>query len=114
MSTANLKDGLANEMLYEALLNRPCSPMTERLKTKYTSKYSVFTWPRFICLSGCLVVVPHAGAEPTGGQVVNGQAQITQTDASGSNTTTIKQNTPQVSIHWQSFNVGDKDRVVFQ
>ncbi|MCX7269470.1 MAG: filamentous hemagglutinin N-terminal domain-containing protein [Burkholderiales bacterium] len=52
-------------------------------------------------------------AEPTGGQVVKGQAQINQTGASGATTTTIKQSTPQVSINWQSFNVGDKELVNF-
>ncbi|NDF99529.1 MAG: filamentous hemagglutinin N-terminal domain-containing protein, partial [Chitinophagia bacterium] len=45
--------------------------------------------------------------------MVKGQAQINQTGTAGATSTTIKQSTPQVSINWQSFNVGDKERVNF-
>ena len=68
---------------------------------------------KILSLSLVAMAAAQALAEPTGGQVVKGQAQINQTGASGATTTTIKQSTPQVSINWQSFNVGDKERVNF-
>ena len=114
MSKADSKDELENEFFYTALFIRQRMEMPQKFAPKYISQYTVFRWPHFLWLSGLFVVLGPVNAEPTGGQVVNGQAQITQTVTPGSNTTTIKQNTPQVSINWQSFNVGDKDRVVFQ
>ena len=68
---------------------------------------------KILSLSLVAMAAAQALAEPTGGQVVKGQAQINQTGASGATTTTIKQSTPQVSINWQSFNVGDRERVNF-
>jgi len=114
MSKTDSKDKVTTEIFYKAFLKKRSDEMPKKFKFKFKTKYPLFTWPDFICLSGCLLIVPHAGAEPAGGQVVNGQAQITQSATSNSTTTTIKQNTPQVSIHWQSFNVGEKDRVIFQ
>ena len=68
---------------------------------------------KILSLSLVAMAVAQALAEPTGGQVVKGQAQINQTGTAGATSTTIKQSTPQVSINWQSFNVGDKERVNF-
>jgi trimeric autotransporter adhesin len=50
-----------------------------------------------------------AWAGPTGGQIVTGSGQILQ---SGS-TTTIQQNSQNLSLNWQSFNVGAQETVRF-
>ena len=81
-------------------------------KTRKTDNSPVYL-KKILSLSLVAMAAAQALAEPTGGQVVKGQAQINQTGASGATTTTIKQSTPQVSINWQSFNVGDRERVNF-
>ena len=81
-------------------------------KTRKTDNSPVYL-KKILSLSLVAMAAAQALAEPTGGQVVKGQAQINQNGASGATTTTIKQSTPQVSINWQSFNVGEKERVNF-
>ncbi|HEV7775696.1 MAG TPA: YDG domain-containing protein, partial [Luteibacter sp.] len=51
----------------------------------------------------------HAGNTPTGGQVVAGSGQISQSG----NTTTIQQNSKLLSLNWQSFDVGADQTVNF-
>jgi filamentous hemagglutinin family protein len=48
-------------------------------------------------------------ADPTGGEVVNGQGQIGQSG----NTTTISQQTQRLVLEWQTFNVGADEQVIF-
>ena len=81
-------------------------------KTRKTDNSSAYL-KKILSLSLVAVAAAQALAEPTGGQVVKGQAQINQAGTQGGTVTTIKQSTPQVSINWQSFNVGDKERVNF-
>ena len=63
-----------------------------------------------IAVAAALAVAPLAFGAPQGGQVVGGQASITQ---SGS-TTTINQSSNRAAIDWQSFNVGAGETVRFQ
>lgn len=51
--------------------------------------------------------VAHAG--PTGGQVVAGAGSISQSG----NTTTIQQSSQNLSLNWQSFNIGSQETVAF-
>src|SRR6185437_12338312 len=50
-----------------------------------------------------------AGNTPTGGQIVSGSGQITQSG----NVTTIRQNSQALSLNWQSFDVGADQTVDF-
>ena len=50
-----------------------------------------------------------AGNTPTGGQIVSGSGQITQSG----NVTTIRQNSQTLSLNWQSFDVGANQTVEF-
>ncbi len=50
-----------------------------------------------------------AGNTPTGGQIVGGSGQITQSG----NVTTIQQNSPTLSVNWQSFDIGASQTVDF-
>jgi filamentous hemagglutinin family protein len=62
-------------------------------------------------LSCWLLAAPAAWAGgPTGGQVTAGVGRITQSG----NTTTIDQTTQNLSLSWQSFNVGPQDTVTFE
>ena len=79
-------------------------------KTRETDNSPAYL-KKILSLSLVAMAVTQTLAEPTGGQVVKGQAQINQTGTQGGTVTTIKQSTPQVSINWQSFNVGEKERV---
>ncbi len=81
-------------------------------KTRKTDNSPVYL-KKILSLFLVAMAAAQALAEPTGGQVVKGQAQINQTGTQGGTVTTIKQSTPQVSINWQSFNVGEKERVNF-
>jgi filamentous hemagglutinin family protein len=54
-------------------------------------------------------IAPLAQAGPTGGQVVSGSGTITQ---SGS-TTTVKQNTANLSLNWNTFNIAPQETVDF-
>ena len=81
-------------------------------KTRETDNSPAYL-KKILSLSLVAMAVTQTLAEPTGGQVVKGQAQINQTGTQGGTVTTIKQSTPQVSINWQSFNVGEKERVNF-
>ena len=54
-----------------------------------------------------------AFAAPTGGQVVSGDATISQTGNSGQSTTTINQTSQVAKLQWQSFNVGSGETVNF-
>jgi filamentous hemagglutinin family protein len=56
-----------------------------------------------------IAIVSAASANPTGGTVVSGQANINQTDP---NRTVITQSTDRAAINWQSFNIGAKQSVV--
>ena len=56
-----------------------------------------------------LAVSPLAQAAPQGGQVVAGQARISQ----GTNLTTVLQQSNRAAINWQSFNVGAGETVRF-
>ena len=49
-------------------------------------------------------------ANPTGGQVVGGSGSIAQNGA----TMTVTQTTDKMSINWQDFSIGAKEKVVFQ
>lgn len=51
----------------------------------------------------------HAGAAPSGGQVVSGSAQISHSGT----TTTIKQNSNLLSLNWQNFDIGADQTVNF-
>ncbi len=53
---------------------------------------------------------PAPNARPTGGQVVAGNASISQSPS----TTTITQSTQRAAVNWQSFNVGAQQSVQFQ
>lgn len=53
---------------------------------------------------------PAPNALPTGGQVVSGQASISQT----ANAMTIRQSTDKAILEWQSFNIGSQASVHFQ
>ena len=55
----------------------------------------------------CFSVVAQAG--PTGGQVTSGSGQITQSG----NTTTVRQDSQNLSLNWQSFNVAASETVNF-
>src|SRR6266481_9847845 len=56
-----------------------------------------------------LALTPLAQATPTGGQVVSGTGNITQSGA----TTTINQTSQNLSLNWQSFNIGATQTVNF-
>jgi len=51
---------------------------------------------------------PAPNARPQGGQVVAGQASISQTPA----TTTINQSSQRAAVNWTSFNVGSNRRSI--
>ena len=51
----------------------------------------------------------YASGGPTGGQIVGGSGQIQQIG----NTTTIRQNSPTLSLNWQSFNIAPDQTVNF-
>ncbi|WP_032092881.1 filamentous hemagglutinin N-terminal domain-containing protein [Necropsobacter rosorum] len=52
----------------------------------------------------------HAAGLPQNGQITSGQAQI----ATQADNMTIRQQSPQVSIDWQSFDIGQKNQVEFK
>lgn len=56
-----------------------------------------------------LLCAAQAQAAPAGGQVVGGSGSISQSG----NTTTIQQNSQNLSVNWQSFNVGRQETVNF-
>src|SRR6185312_8147396 len=55
-----------------------------------------------------IAIVSAASANPTGGSVVSGQANINQADP---NHTVITQTSPNAAINWQSFSIGSKQTV---
>ena len=61
----------------------------------------------FLCV--LIVITPNAIAAPAGGNIVGGTGSINQ---SGLNTT-INQNTQNLAINWQSFDVNNNERVQF-
>ena len=65
-----------------------------------------------LLLTGCLAN-NSALAEPTGGVVKSGTAQIDKTGSAGQSTTNINQTTPSLSLEWQSFNLGKTETVNF-
>lgn len=67
---------------------------------------SIASFTAFTLVGGCMVP---AWAAPTGGQVVAGQATISQSGT----TTTINQATDRAAIHWQSFGIGANESVRF-
>jgi trimeric autotransporter adhesin len=63
-----------------------------------------------LAASLCAAGMVYAGNGPTGGQIVGGSGQIQQLG----NTTIIVQNSPMLSLHWQSFNIALNQTVDFQ
>jgi trimeric autotransporter adhesin len=63
-----------------------------------------------LAASICAASVAYAGNGLVGGQVVSGSGQIQQVG----NTTTIVQNSPTLSLNWQSFNIAQNQTVDFQ
>ena len=60
-------------------------------------------------LATALALGGQAGATVNGGQVTSGSAQISQLG----NTTTIQQNSQNLSLNWQSFDIGQQETVNF-
>ena len=56
-----------------------------------------------------LIFAPLAQAAPTGGQVVSGAGSISQS----ANITTVKQNSRNLALNWQSFNIAPQETVNF-
>ncbi|HVJ51630.1 MAG TPA: filamentous hemagglutinin N-terminal domain-containing protein [Aliidongia sp.] len=69
--------------------------------------------PLGLLCAGALLAVPlvPAGANPTGGTVVSGQATITQT---GPSTLDIKQTTQRAGIDWKSFSIGANETTTIE
>ena len=65
-----------------------------------------------LLLTGCLAN-NSALAEPTGGVVKSGTAQIDKTGSAGQSTTTVNQISNSLSLEWQSFNLGKTETVNF-
>ncbi len=63
--------------------------------------------------STLLLLACPAQSAPLGGQVVTGNATIAQSGASGQTSTTINQTSSNVTLNWQSFNVGTSEAVNF-
>ncbi|MDC8757835.1 GLUG motif-containing protein [Janthinobacterium fluminis] len=64
---------------------------------------------KLAALAALALAAPAAWAAPAGGQVVGGAGSISQSGA----TTTIRQNSAQLSLNWNSFNVGAGETVNF-
>ena len=64
---------------------------------------------RKLVAAALAVTASVAHAAPTGGQVTSGAGSITQSG----NTTTINQSSQNLSLNWQSFNVGSQETVDF-
>jgi filamentous hemagglutinin family protein len=69
--------------------------------------------PQTTVLLVASAIAAGAFAAPTGGQVVSGDATISQTGNTGQSTTTINQTSQLAKLHWQSFNVGSGETVNF-
>jgi len=69
--------------------------------------------PQTTVLLVASAIAAGAFAAPTGGQVVSGDATISQTGNSGQSTTTINQTSQLAKLQWQSFNVGSGETVNF-
>ncbi len=69
--------------------------------------------PQSTVLLVASAIATGAFAAPTGGQVVSGDATISQTGNTGQSTTTINQTSQLAKLHWQSFNVGSGETVNF-
>jgi len=65
-----------------------------------------------LLLTGC-IANNSAMAEPTGGVVKSGTAQIDKTGSAGQTTTTVNQSSDSLSLEWQSFNLGKTEAVNF-
>jgi trimeric autotransporter adhesin len=63
-----------------------------------------------LAASLCAAGLAQAGSGLAGGQIVSGAGQIQQVG----NTTTIVQNSPMLSLNWQSFNIAPNQTVDFQ
>ncbi|MBV8802640.1 MAG: filamentous hemagglutinin N-terminal domain-containing protein, partial [Gammaproteobacteria bacterium] len=64
-----------------------------------------------VCLSIVFIILSgNASANPVGGVVSHGSANIVQSDTQ----TTIQQNSQQAIINWQSFNIGANEKTHFQ
>ncbi len=75
-------------------------------------KRSVLVWTQavfFSLLFSNLVWLPYAHAGPQGGEVTGGAGSIHQSG----NQTTIHQNTQNMAIDWQSYNVNSNERVQY-
>ncbi|MGC1548286.1 MAG: YDG domain-containing protein, partial [Rhodanobacter sp.] len=62
-----------------------------------------------LAMSLSMAGLAHAGTAPTGGQIVSGSGQIQQVG----NTTTIRQDSPTLTLNWQSFNIASNQTVDF-
>ncbi|GGA02689.1 YDG domain-containing protein [Dyella caseinilytica] len=62
-----------------------------------------------LAMSLSMAGLAHAGAAPTGGQIVSGSGQIQQVG----HVTTIRQDSSTLMLNWQSFNVGSDQTVDF-
>ena len=69
--------------------------------------------PQSTVLLMASAIAAGAFAAPTGGQVVSGDATISQTGNTGQSTTTINQTSQLAKLHWQSFNVGSGETINF-
>ena len=110
MPKAESTDNLLTHKLYTNVSGERIAAVLEMTRKTDNSPLHL---KKILSLSLVAIAAAQALAEPTGGQVVKGQAQINQTGTQGGTVTTIKQSTPQVSINWQSFSVGEKERVNF-
>ena len=98
---------------------RVCSalstPQTHLSRLVHLLHHAQFTWHHLACalMLGATVHAWAAGPLPTqlpsGGQVVAGQASITQ----NANVMNIQQNSARAAIDWQTFNLGSAARVNF-
>jgi filamentous hemagglutinin family protein len=93
------------------------APECARSRTKggRSSKRSaaVFAVASALVMAGLGGVSCKVGATPTGGTVISGSASVTQKGAAGATTTTIQQNSPTLSMSWNSFNTSAGETVNF-
>lgn len=76
------------------------------MKNKKTNKFSLIT----IAIYSAFQTAYSLADLPTNGQIRAGQAEISQNNGA----MTIQQNTPKVSIDWDSFNIGNEKSVEFK
>jgi large exoprotein involved in heme utilization and adhesion len=68
----------------------------------------------YVVLAAALLLSgSHVRAAPAGGEVVFGSASFSQTGTADQTTTTIHQSSNELTLGWQSFNVGTDETVNF-